>query len=238
MGQLEGKIAIITGASSGIGRGTAEAFAAEGATVVLAARRQESLEVIAGDLRSKGATVLPVSADVRSESQVAALFGRVMTSFGRLDILVNNAGVFEGAPLEEMTLESWQRVIDTDLTGPFLCSREAMKIMKRQRAGRIINIGSIAAQMPRPNAVAYSCAKLALVALTKTTALEGRPFGVVASILHPGNTKTEMGDTDDEPMITVADLAKALVTMASLPLTVNMLETIVMPATQAYLGRG
>jgi NAD(P)-dependent dehydrogenase (short-subunit alcohol dehydrogenase family) len=239
MGTLDNKVAIITGAGTGIGRGAAEALSRQGARVVIASRHRAKLEAAATDLRAGGATVLVAPTDVTDEAQVIALFQQTLAAFGRVDILVNNAGVFEEAPLEEMTLASWRRVIDTDLTGPFLCSREAMKIMKRQGGGRIINIGSISAQMPRPHAAAYSCAKLALVSLTKTISLEGRAFGVVASCLHPGNTVTpQMDEKSDEPMMSVDDLMIALVAMASLPSTVNMLEAICVPVAQPYLGRG
>lgn len=244
MSQLEGEIAIVTGGSSGIGKGIAQAFAREGAKLVIAARNREKLDATADELRSAGAVVLSVPTDVTQEAQVVALFERTMEEFGRLDILVNNAGIcLQEAPLEETSVEMWQRTLDVNLTGPFLCTREAMRIMKRQRAGRIINIGSIAAQMPRPNAAPYSCAKIGLVALTKTTALEGRAFGVVASCLHPGNTATAMEDGSRpdgsrEPMIVVEDLTKVVVTVASLPLHVNMLQTIVLPTGQPYLGRG
>jgi len=239
MGQLDDKIALITGASTGIGQGIARLFAQEGAHLVLAARTQARLEAAAAELRAKGRRVLAIPTDVSKEAQVVALFQQTMATFGRLDILVNNAGIYAAAPLEEMSLETWQQVIDINLTGAFLCTREAMKIMKPQGGGRIINIGSIAAQMPRPHAAPYSCAKLALVALTKTTALEGRDFNVVASCLHPGNTATpQMEFTPGEPMIAVEDIARTVLHMASLPLNANMLEAIVLPVTQAYLGRG
>lgn len=239
MGQLEGKIALITGASTGIGQGIARLFAQEGAHLVLAARTRSRLEAAAAELHSIGQRVLTVPTDVSKEAQVVALFEQTMATFGRLDILVNNAGIYAAAPLEEMSLETWQQVIDINLTGAFLCTREAMKIMKPQGGGRIINIGSIAAQMPRPHAAPYSCAKLALVALTKTTALEGRDFNVVASCLHPGNTATpQMEFTPNEPMIAVEDIARTVLHMASLPLNANMLEAIVLPVAQAYLGRG
>jgi len=239
MGQLEGKMVIITGASSGIGQSMAETFANEGANVVLAARSQHKLEEVASRIGARGGTALAVPTDVTDEVQVAGLFRTAMDRFGRLDILVNNAGVFEAAPLEEMSLETWRRVIDTNLTGPFLCTREAMKIMKPQGGGRIINIGSISAHMPRPHAAPYSCAKLALVALTKTTALEGRDFNVVASCLHPGNVRTpQMDAMPDEPMMPVEEIVKAALTMAALPLTVNMLDATVVPVAQPFLGRG
>ena len=239
MQELNGKVAIVTGASIGIGKGIAEAFCNEGAKVVLAARSKQKLDDVANHLRAEGRTVLSVPTDVSREAEVKALFKKTMQEFGRLDILVNNAGIFHQASLEEMPLELWQRTIDVDLTGPFLCTREAIKIMKPQGGGRIINIGSISAQMPRPNAAAYSCAKIALVALTKTTALEGRGVGILASCIHPGNVNTEqMTETPNEPMMNIDAVVKAVMTMATLPANVNMVEAIVLPATQAYLGRG
>lgn len=243
MGQLVGKVAIITGAATGIGKGIARAFARDGAKLVIASRNKQNLDATAGELRSQGATVLVVPTDVTDEAQVISLFESTMQKFGRLDILVNNAGVVGGGPLEELSLETWQEVIDVNLTGPFLCSREAMKIMKRQGGGRIINIGSISAQMPRMNRAPYNTTKQGLVGLTKSTALEGRAFGVVASCLHPGNVATERRlssskPLNQEPMMSVDDLATTVVTMAALPPHVNMLEAIVLPVTQPYLGRG
>ncbi len=243
MAQLDGKIAIITGAGTGIGKGIARAFAGAGATLVIASRNRENLEATADELRPLGATVLVVAADVTDEAQVVALFERTMQEFGRLDIVVNNSGVFDGGPLEELSLETWQKVMDVNLTGPFLCTREAMKIMKSQGAGRIINIGSISAQMPRLNSAPYTTAKHGLVGLTKTTALEGRPHGISASCLHPGNTETERREASDtpedqEPMMTVHDLAMAALTMAAMPPYANMLEATVLPVKQLYVGRG
>ena len=243
MGQLDGKISIVTGAGTGIGKGIARAYAAEGAKLVTASRNRRNLEESASELRSLGATVLVVPTDVTAEDQVLALFERTLDEFGRLDILVNNSGVFDGGPLEELSLETWQHVLDVNLTGPFLCSREAMKIMKRQGGGRIINIGSISAQMPRMDSAPYAATKHALVGLTKSTAIEGRAYGVVASCLHPGNVVTERrsasdAPTDQEPMMTPDDIAMAALTMAALPLNVNMYEAVVLPVGQLYLGRG
>jgi len=235
--QLEGKVALITGASRGIGRGIAEAFVKEGASIVAVARNQQKLNAAADELRSLGA-VLPVPADITVESQVVTMFERAMQRFGRVDILVNNAGIYEESPIDQTPLETWQRTIDADLTGPFLCTREAMKIMKRQGGGRIINIGSISAQMPRPNAASYNCAKIGLVALTKTTALEGRDFHVVASCVHPGNVATDQMAGSTEPAMAVDDVVKTVLTVATLPLNVNLLETVVFPIAQPYLGRG
>lgn len=242
MGQLKGKITIITGAGTGIGKGIAKAFAREGANLVIASRNIRNLERTADELGEFG-NVLVVPTDVTEEDQVKHLFDRTLAAFGRLDILVNNSGVFDGGALEEITLSTWRKVLDINLTGVFLCSREAMKIMKNQRGGRIINIGSISAQMPRLNSAPYSTSKHGLVGLTKSTALEGRDFGVVASCLHPGNVVTERrsgsdAPMDQEPMMTADDLASSAVAMASLPPYVNMLEAIVLPVAQEYLGRG
>ena len=240
MGQLDGKIAIITGGGTGIGKGIARAFAREGATLVIASRNRANLEATATELRKLGGEVLVVTADVGDEQQVAALFEETMGRFAKLDILVNNSGIFERGAIDELSLEAWQRVVDVNLTGPFLCTRAAMRIMKRQRGGRIINIGSISAQMPRFNSAPYTATKHGLVGLTKTTALEGREFGISAGSLHPGNVTTEMTSAvqGEEPMMTVDDVASAALTMAALPPYANMLEVIVLPVDQPYVGRG
>ena len=243
MGQLDDKIAIVTGGGTGIGAGIARIFADEGAKLVLASRNKERLEATADEIRAKGATVLVAPTDVVDEAQVVNLFEKTMAEFGRLDILVNNSGAFEGGLIDELSLESWRKVIEVNLTGPFLCTREAMKIMKRQKCGRIINLGSISAQMAREGMGSYTTSKHGLVGFTKSTALEGRPFGISAGCLHPGNVLVErrrLGKRahDSEPMIEVADLAMAALTMAALPPNVNMLEAIVLPVEQPYLGRG
>ncbi|MDP6063355.1 MAG: SDR family oxidoreductase [SAR202 cluster bacterium] len=240
MGKLDGKVAIVTGGGTGIGKGIARAFATEGARVIIASRSEQTLNEVAEEL---GDQVLAVPTDLKVEAQVTALFERTIAEMGQLDILVNNSGVFEGAPIEELSLETWQHVMDVNLTGVFLCTREAMKIMKQVDGGRIINIGSISAQIPRMNSAPYSTTKHALVGLTKSTALEGRDFGVVASILHPGNVLTELRDNstlaqNQEPMMSTDDIAMAALTMAALPLNVNMLESIVLPVKQKYIGRG
>ncbi len=243
MGLLDGKVTIITGAGTGIGKGIARAFAKEGATLVLASRNQERLEETAQEVQGYGATARVIPTDVTDEGQVVALFERTVAEFGRVDILINNSGAFDGGPFEELSLETWQKVLTVNLTGPFLCGREAMKIMKKQGGGRIINVGSISAQMCRPNAAPYNTTKHGLVGLTKSIALEGRDYNVVCSMLHPGNVLTERraassAPQDQEPMMTVDELATVAVTMAALPLHVNVLEAIVLPTTQKYLGRG
>lgn len=243
MGQLADKTAIITGAGSGIGKGIARALAQEGAQLVLAGRTPATLEASAEELRRAGAQPYVIPTDVTDETQVAALFAQTLQHTGRVDLVVNNAGVFDGGPIEDLSLATWQHVLATNLTGPFLCTREAMRIMKRQGGGRIINIGSISAQVPRMHSIPYTTTKHGLVGLTKAAALEGRDYGVVVSCLHPGNVATERRQAstalqDQEPMMSPDELAVAVVTMATLPAHVNMLEAIVLPVGQAYLGRG
>ena len=243
MGQLEGKTAIITGAGTGIGKGIARGFAKAGADLVIASRNRQTLDSTAAELRTIGPTVIVAPTDVTMEDQVVALFEKTTKELGRLDILVNNSGVFDGGPLDELTLETWQHVLNVNLTGAFLCTREAMKIMKQQRGGRIINIGSISAQVPRMNSAPYVTSKHGLVGLTKSTALEGRAFGVSASCLHPGKVVTKRREASDspidqEPMMTPDDIAIAALAMAAMPPYANMLESIVLPVDQPYLGRG
>jgi NAD(P)-dependent dehydrogenase (short-subunit alcohol dehydrogenase family) len=243
MGQLDNKVTIITGAGTGIGKGMARAFAKEGARLILASRNQTNLEETATETRGLSAQTLIVPTDVTDEAQVIALFEKTMEEFGRVDILINNSGAFDGGPLESLSLETWLKVLHVNLTGPFLCSREAMKIMKQQGGGRIINVGSISAQMPRMNSVPYTTTKHGIVGLTKASALEGRDYNVVVSAIHPGNVLTERrasssSQADQEPMMTVDELALVAVTMCALPLHVNVLEAIVLPTTQKYVGRG
>ncbi|HEU5090040.1 MAG TPA: SDR family oxidoreductase [Roseiflexaceae bacterium] len=243
MPQLEGKVAVLTGAGSGIGRGIARAFAREGARLALAGRRRDALEETAAEARALGAEALVVPTDVTLEADVVALFQKANQQWGRVDIAINNAGVFDGGSIEELSLETWQKVLGVNLTGPFLCTREAMRLMKAQGGGRIVNIGSISAQMARMNSVPYTTTKHGLVGLTKAAALEGRAHGVVVSCLHPGNVLTERRQASDapadrEPMMTPDELATVALAMVALPLHVNVLESIVLPTEQLYLGRG
>ena len=243
MGQLDGKIAVITGGGTGIGKAIAHAFSAEGAKSAIASRNNQNLETTAEELRASGATVLAVPTDVKDEAQVVALFDKTMQEFERVDILVNNSAAFDGGPLDEISLEAWQNVMDVNLTGVFLCTREAMKIMKRQGGGRIINIGSVSAQVPRANTGPYTTSKHGLVGLTRSTALEGRPFGISASCLHPGNVSAEWrvarnAESDQEAMMTPDDIARVALTMAAMPPYANVLESIVLPVEQLYVGRG
>lgn len=240
--RLEGKIAIVTGASQGIGQGIAKGLADEGASLILTARNADRLNQNAEELRQAGITVLTIPADVTDEAQVREVFRQTKGQFGRLDILINNAGIFDGGPVDELSVEAWDRVMATNLRGPFLCTREAMRMMKAQRSGRIINIGSISAQRVRPNSAAYSTSKHGLWGLTQVTALEGREFGITCGCLHPGNVEVEtLADArraNQEPVMRPADIAQAAVTMAALPPNVNMLEAIVLPIGQLYIGRG
>jgi NAD(P)-dependent dehydrogenase (short-subunit alcohol dehydrogenase family) len=241
MGKLEGKVAIVTGGSRGIGKAIARGLAAEGAQVVIAARGVEKLNETARELAARSATVVPIPADITEEVQVIALFQHTLELFHRLDILVNNAGAFDGGPLDELSVETWDKVMAANLRGPFLCTRAAMRIMKPQAGGKIINIGSISAQRPRRNGAPYATSKFGLWGLTNVTALEGREFGISACCLHPGNVPREDGSGQErrggEPMMAAEELAEVAVLMAGLPAHINMLEAIVLPLAQAYLGR-
>jgi NAD(P)-dependent dehydrogenase (short-subunit alcohol dehydrogenase family) len=243
MGQLQDRIGIITGASTGIGQSIAASFAAEGAKTVLASRSLEKLEVAANEIRSVGGTVHVVPTDVTAEDEVIDLFRQTLDKFGRIDILVNNAGVSQGGPPDELSLEVWQRVLGVNLTGAFLCSREALKIMKAQRSGRIINIGSVSAKVPRFNSAPYTTSKFGLEGLTRSLALDAREYGIAVSIVHPGNTATPIWQGREEiarreGVMSPDDLARVAVTIAALPPDVNMLETIVLPVSMPFIGRG
>lgn len=249
MGKLESRVAIVTGGGSGIGKAISRDFAKEGASVILAARNSTKLAKAAEELEAPGSTVVPIPTDVTDELQVNSLFERVIARFGRLDILVNNAGVTDGGPLTDLAVETWDKVMATNLRGPFLCTRSAMRIMKKQGTGRILNIGSISAQRPRFNSAPYATSKFGIWGLTIVTALEGREYGVSACCLHPGNVRVE-GSTEEagvvsgipgyssEPLMKPDEIAAVATLMASLPPHMNMLEAIVLPVKQAYLGRG
>ena len=244
MTQLAGKVALITGAGRGIGRAIARAFAREGAALVLAGRTASHLDETAAEARHLSAKpVIVLPSDVSVETAVDGIFARLTSEFGRLDLLVNNAGAFDGGPLDELSVEAWDKVINTNLRAPFLCTRAALRIMKPQKAGRIINIGSISAQRVRPNSGPYSASKHGLWGLTQVTALEGRDFGVTCCCLHPGNVMVERRVSsgklqDDEPMLSADEIAKVALLMATLPPHVEMLEAIVLPHEQKYVGRG
>jgi len=247
------KVALLTGAGTGIGRAVAMALARDGFAIVLAGRRLEPLQATAAELAAQGGHALAVQADVAKQPAVRALFKRVHDEFGRLDLLFNNAGTNARAvPLEELTLDEWQQVIDVNLTGAFLCTQEAVKSMKSQspRGGRIINNGSISAHAPRPNSAAYTASKHAISGLTKSTALEGRPFGITCGQIDIGNASTAIGShaakgalqangsTLVEPMMDPAHVGEAVRYMASLPLEANVLTMTVMATGMPFVGRG
>jgi NAD(P)-dependent dehydrogenase (short-subunit alcohol dehydrogenase family) len=240
MGGLDGKVVLITGGSRGIGAGIARGMAREGASVVISARPSAKLEETAAELERSGATVLAVAADVTDEAQVERLFAAAMERFGRLDVLVNNAGAFDGGPIDELSAEAWNKVIGVNLTGPFLCTRAAFRIMKAQGGGRIINVASISSQRVRPNSAAYSASKHGVWGLTQVTALEGRDHNIAASCLYPGNTQVERfsAATAPEPKMSVDELAQTAVWMALLPPHMTMLEATVLPIKQPFIGRG
>ena len=243
MGVLEGQVALVTGANRGIGLGIARAFAREGAQLVMSARDEKKLDSAGKLLRVNGVDVYTVPTDVRDEEEVAQLFTRTLERHSRLDVLVNNAGISRPVALQETTTESWDDVMATNLRGPFLCTREAMRIMVRQGGGRIINVASISSQRVRPNSASYSASKFGLWGLTQVTALEGRPHGISCSCLNPGNVwverRAEQPDTEGgEPTMSVDELAQVAVTMAALPPHMNLLEATVLPVGQPFIGRG
>lgn len=247
------KVAVITGAGSGIGKRTALALLAEGYSVVLAGRRADALEQTIADAGENGSRALAVPTDVASQESVRALFAAAAERFGRVDLLFNNAG--RGSPrheFDEIPLADWQAVVDVNLTGSFLCAQEAFRIMKNQTpmGGRIINNGSISAHAPRPNSSPYTATKHAITGLTKSLALDGRPYDIVAGQIDIGNAATEMtermtggvpqanGTTMIEPRMDSDAVAKAVVYMDSLPLDANVLFLTVMASKMPYVGRG
>jgi len=244
------KVAVVTGAGTGIGKACALALAKVGYAIALAGRRKELLDEVITE--SKGAEMLAVPTNVGDPSSVKNLFAKVNDRFGRIDLLFNNAGT--GAPpvpLEDLTYDQWSAVVAANLTGPFLCTQEAFKIMKEQkpRGGRIINNGSISAHTPRPFSVAYTSTKHAITGLTKSTALDGRAYDIACGQIDIGNAATPMtermakgvlqpnGTTMPEPRMNVEDVAKAIVHMASLPLDSNILFLTIMATKMPFVGR-
>lgn len=246
------KVAIVTGAGSGIGQSAALALLAEGYAVVLAGRRLDRLQAVVGQAAA-GASALAVATDVSNTDSVANLFEQTRAHFGRLDLLFNNAGT--GAPpvpMDELTLAQWQRVLDVNITGAFLCTQHAMRMMKTQapRGGRIINNGSISAHVPRPNSAPYTATKHAMTGLTKSTSLDGREHDIVCGQIDIGNAQTSMtarmgggvlqanGSLAPEPTMDVDHVAKAIVYMAGLPLDANVQFMTVMASKMPFIGRG
>ena len=249
------RIALITGAGSGIGAACALALAAGGWSLALCGRRVERVEAVAAEARGKGVEALALQADVGDADSVERLFAAVEQRFGRLDLLFNNAGT--GAPpkpLDELTPAEWRRVVDTNLTGAFFCTQGAFRLMKRQdpRGGRIINNGSISAHAPRPNSAPYTSTKHAITGLTRSTSLDGRAFDIACGQIDIGNAQTDLtarmtmgqgvpqanGQLAPEPIMDVADVAAAVVYMAGLPLSANVQFMTVMATKMPYVGRG
>ena len=247
------RVAIVTGGGSGVGRASALALLEAGYAVAIAGRRADALDATVGLAGAHGSNARPIVADVTDPVSVAGLFEAVRDEFGRLDVLFNNAG--SGAPpvlLEELTVEQWQAVVDVNLTGSFLCTQEAFRIMKAQQpiGGRIINNGSISADRPRPNSAPYTATKHAITGLTKATSLDGRKYDIACGQIDIGNAATEMtakmrggvpqasGETAVEPTMDIAHVADAIVYMAGLPLDANVQFLTVMATKMPFIGRG
>jgi len=246
------KVAVITGAGSGIGKAVALTLLRDGYRVALAGRRADALQTVVTQAGTAGERALVVSTDVSDPDSVKALFARVKEKFGRCDVLFNNAGVSAGAPLEDLAFDKWKMSVDINLTGAFLCTQEAFRMMKDQRpmGGRIINNGSISAHAPRPNSVAYTATKHAITGLTKATSLDGRRFDIACGQIDIGNALTEMaarmangvpqadGSIKPEPLMDVQHVADSVLHMASLPLESNVQFLTVMATKMPFVGRG
>jgi NAD(P)-dependent dehydrogenase (short-subunit alcohol dehydrogenase family) len=247
------KIAIVTGAGSGIGKAVATALLGEGYGVVLSGRRQALLEQTAAEGNPAKSASLVVPTDVTDPDSVARLFRQTQDAFGRLDVLFNNAGInVPGLPIDELSVEQWRSVVDVNLTGVFLCTRQAFALMKNQtpRGGRIINNGSISAYAPRPNSAPYTATKHAITGLTKSTSLDGRKHDIACSQIDIGNAATEMtvrmargvpqanGEIAVEPLLDLDHVARAVVYMAGLPLEANVQFMTVMATKMPFVGRG
>jgi NAD(P)-dependent dehydrogenase (short-subunit alcohol dehydrogenase family) len=247
------KVALVTGAGSGIGCAVARRLLEHGYRVVLAGRRQAPLDALADEAQQQGGDALAVSCDVSDAASVAALFDAIRLRYGRLDVLFNNAG--RNAPpveIDAIELDDWRAVVDTNLTGVFLCTRAAFAMMKAQtpRGGRIINNGSISAHAPRPLSIAYTATKHAITGLTKSVSLDGRPYDIACGQIDIGNAATEMaermargvpqanGEIAVEPLMDVAHVADAVLQMANLPLAVNVQFMTIMASKMPFVGRG
>jgi NAD(P)-dependent dehydrogenase (short-subunit alcohol dehydrogenase family) len=247
-----GKVALVTGGGSGIGKASALALAEEGFAVVVAGRRPEPLQAVVNEIESKQGRALGVPTDVGNPDSVRALFAKTKETYGRLDVLFNNAGFGAAGPIEELPYERWKGVIDSILNGSFLCTQEAFKIMKDQKpmGGRIINNGSISAHVPRPDSAAYTSAKHAITGLTKSTSLDGRKYDIACGQIDVGNALTEMtqrmtrgvpqpnGAVIVEPTMDVQNVARAVVFMATVTPEANVQFLTVMATKMPFVGRG
>ena len=248
----EGKVAIVTGGGTGIGKHSAFALLQAGYSVTIAGRRQEMLDEAVGEAEV-GDRALGVVTDVSDPESVANLFGKTIEQFGHVDVLFNNAGTgAPSIPLEELTFEQWTRVVNVNLTGAFLCTQEAFRIMKGQSpmGGRIINNGSISAHVPRPNSAPYTSTKHAMTGLTKSTSLDGRKYNIVCGQIDIGNALTDMtakmqkgvpqadGSIKEEPTMDVEHVANAVVQMAKLPLESNIQFMTILASSMPFIGRG
>jgi NAD(P)-dependent dehydrogenase (short-subunit alcohol dehydrogenase family) len=247
------KMAVVTGAGSGIGRATAIALLGDGYSVAIVGRRREPLNETAAMAESAAARVLVVPGDVGNVKDVRAIFEEAQQTFGRLDLLFNNAGInVPPVPIEELTVEQWQSVVDVNLTGAFLCTQAAFRLMKSQSpmGGRIINNGSISAHVPRPNSAPYTSTKHAITGLTKSIALDGRKYNIACGQIDIGNAETPLaakmkngvpqpdGSIKAEPTFDVEHVARAVVQMANLPLDANVLSMTIMATNMPFIGRG
>ena len=249
---MNGKVAVVTGAGSGIGKAAAHALLAAGWRVVLAGRRQEPLAAVIATAGGDAERALAVPSDVCDPASVNALFARTLAAFGHVDLLFNNAGVSLGGPLEDIAFDDWKQVVDVNLTGSFLCAQAAFRAMKQQspRGGRIINNGSISAHAPRPNSAPYTASKHAITGLTKSISLDGRKYDIACGQIDIGNAATEMaariakgvpqanGEVAIEPLMDVRHVADAIVHMASLPLDANVQFLTIMARDMPFVGRG
>ena len=242
MSILRSRVVVITGASSGIGAACAVAFAEKGAKVVLAARRADRLELLVARLGATGGEALAVATDVTDEDAVATLFARTVERFGGVDVLVNNAGIADSTPAETASLALWHRVIDTNLTSAFLCARAAIPLMRVRGHGRIINVGSISARVPRKESPAYTASKWGLDGLTRALAIDCRADNIAVSVFHPGIVATELGggisSLPDDLVARPEDAAGVIVHMADLPDHLNFYEALVVQNKIPFLGRG
>jgi NAD(P)-dependent dehydrogenase (short-subunit alcohol dehydrogenase family) len=247
------KVALVTGGGSGVGRAAALALAGAGYAVVVAGRRQAPLDAVAAEAKALGVKSLAVPTDIGDPASVEALFAKVKDTFGRLDVLFNNAGVSApGIAIEDISFDQWQAVVAANLTGAFLCTQQAFRLMKAQtpHGGRIINNGSISAHVPRPNSSPYTATKHAITGLTRSASLDGRPFDIACGQIDIGNAATDMtarmtegvpqadGSSAVEPRMDADDVGRAIVYMASLPLTSNVLFMTVMATKMPFVGRG